>query len=110
MCHMSVERVGLAELVVWVRGVGRLKNLHRNNNMGYGGKHSKKCTGINMDSSVNRHTNAKNKRRSQHVWHIGGNSLCLTSIVHVRTVTGVPTHLLSWAFTPMGVLTSCMGC
>ena len=71
----------------------------------------KKCTGIDMDSSVNGHTNAKHIRRaSQHVWHIGGNSLCLTSIVHVRMVTGVPTHLLSWAFTPMGVLTNCMGC
>ena len=29
-----------------------LKNLHRSNNMGYGEKHSKKCTGVNMDSRV----------------------------------------------------------
>ena len=53
-----------------------LKNLHRSNNMGYREKLSKKCTGVNMDSSVNRHTNAKNIRRaSQHVRYIGGNSL-----------------------------------
>ena len=66
-------------------------------NMGYGEKHSKTCTGINVDSSVNGHTNAKNIRRvSQHVWYIGGNSLCLTG--SACTVTGVPTHLLLWAF------------
>ena len=76
-----------------------LKNLHRSNNMGYGEKHSKKCTGVNMDSSINRHTNAKNickksftacKVHWRKQFMSNGHSAC--------TVMGVPTLLLLWAF------------